>query len=111
MHPASQLMLGKILSGGEDELVREERRALSRLRTALARFDAAAEHQQALDRSIEQLDELFLLVIVGEFNSGKSAFINALVGGTVAAEGVTPTTAQINVLQYGDTLERQVRDA
>jgi small GTP-binding protein len=104
-------MLGKILSGGEDELVREERRALSRLRTALARFDAAPEHQQALDRSIEQLDELFLLVIVGEFNSGKSAFINALVGSTVAAEGVTPTTAQINVLQYGDALDRQVREA
>ncbi len=52
------------------------------LRTALVRFDAAPEHQQALDRSIEQLDELFLLVIVGEFNSGKSAFINALVGST-----------------------------
>src|SRR6476469_5108068 len=104
-------MLGKILSGGEDELVREERRVLSRLRTALARFDAAPEHQQALDRSIEQLDELFLLVIVGEFNSGKSAFINALVGTAVAEEGVTPTTAQINVLQYGDRHDRQVREA
>ena len=67
------------------------------------RFDAAPEHQQALDRSIEQLDELFLLVIVGEFNAGKSAFINALLGSQVVAEGVTPTTAQINVLQYGDT--------
>src|SRR5262245_39541749 len=104
-------MLTRILSGAEDELVREERRVLARLRTALARFGAAAEHQQALDRSIEQLDELFLLVIVGEFNSGKSAFINALVGSTVAAEGVTPTTAQINVLQYGDVLDRQVREA
>ena len=29
-------------------------------------------------QSIAQLDELFLLVIVGEFNAGKSAFINAL---------------------------------
>ncbi len=95
-------MLSRILSGAEDELVREERRVLARLRTALARFDAAPEHQQALARSIEQLDELFLLVIVGEFNSGKSAFINALVGTTVAQEGVTPTTAQINVLQYGE---------
>ncbi len=104
-------MLSRILSGAEDELVREERRVLGRLRTALARFDAAPEHQQALDRSIEQLDELFLLVIVGEFNSGKSAFINALVGAPVAAEGVTPTTAQINVLQYGDTLDRQVRES
>jgi small GTP-binding protein len=102
-------MLGKILSGGEDELVREERRVLANLRTALVRFDAAREHQEALDRSIEQLDELFLLVIVGEFNSGKSAFINALVGSRVAAEGVTPTTAQINVLQYGETPNRTAR--
>src|SRR5688572_17369795 len=104
-------MLTRILSGAEDELLREERRILARLRLALARFDAAPEQQQALERSIEQLDELFLLVIVGEFNSGKSAFINALVGSKVAEEGVTPTTAQINVLQYGETLDRQVREA
>ena len=50
-------------------------------------------------------------MIVGEFNAGKSAFINALVGSKVAEEGVTPTTAQINILQYGETLERQVREA
>jgi small GTP-binding protein len=104
-------MLSRILTGAEDELVREERRVLARLRTALARFEAAPEHQQALARSIEQLDELFLLVIIGEFNSGKSAFINALVGSKVAQEGVTPTTAQINVLHYGETLDRQVREA
>jgi small GTP-binding protein len=103
-------MLTKILTETQDELLREERRVLARLRTALVRFDAAPEHQSALDRSIEQLDELFLLVIVGEFNAGKSAFINALVGSKVVPEGVTPTTAQINVLQYGETVERQVRE-
>ena len=104
-------MLAKILSPAQDELLREERKVLSRLKASLVRFEAAAEHQAALDKSIEQLDELFLLVIVGEFNSGKSAFINALVGAQVALEGVTPTTAQINVLQYGETATRQVRDA
>ena len=103
-------MLAKILSPAQDELLREERKVLSRLKTALVKFDAAAEHQAALDKSIEQLDELFLLVIVGEFNSGKSAFINALVGAKVAQEGVTPTTAQINVLQYGETESRRVKD-
>jgi small GTP-binding protein len=56
-----------------------------------------------LAASIRQLDELFLLVVVGEFNAGKSAFINALVGQTVLAEGVTPTTAQIQVVRYGET--------
>src|SRR5687767_1347909 len=103
-------MLSKILTAAQDELLKEERRILSRLRLALSRFDAAAEHQAALDRSIEQLDELFLLVVIGEFNAGKSAFINALLGSRVVAEGVTPTTAQINVLQYGEAVDRQVRE-
>ncbi len=104
-------MLTKILTPAQDELLREERRLLARLRTALVKFDATDEQQTALARSIEQLDELFLLVIVGEFNSGKSAFINALVGSRIVQEGVTPTTAQINVLQYGETNDRQVRES
>jgi len=104
-------MLTKLLSTDQDALLREERKVLARLKGVLVRFHASAEHQSALDRSIEQLDELFLLVIVGEFNSGKSAFINALVGASVAQEGVTPTTAQINVLQYGETAGREVKDS
>jgi len=103
-------MLSKILTSAQDELLKDERRVLSRLLTALVRFDAAPEHRHALERSIEQLDELFLLVVIGEFNAGKSAFINALLGSRVVAEGVTPTTSQINVLQYGDAVERQVRE-
>ena len=102
-------MLTKILDPAQDELLKEERRILSQLRLSLVKFDASPEHQAALDRSIEQLDELFLLVIVGEFNAGKSAFINALLGSKIALEGVTPTTAQINVIQYGETLARHVR--
>src|SRR6187200_1673652 len=104
-------MLTKILDPAQDELLKEERRVLSRLQLAMVKFNAAPEHQTALDKSIQQLDELFLLVIVGEFNAGKSAFINALIGSPVAQEGVTPTTAQINVLQYGETAGREVRDS
>ena len=104
-------MLSKILTDAQDELLKDERRVLSRLRLALSRFGAAADQQQALEHSIEQLDELFLLVVVGEFNAGKSAFINALLGSKVVTEGVTPTTAQINVLQYGETVGRQVRQS
>ena len=47
---------------------------------ALARLDVDAEDQDTFARSLRQLDELFLLVVVGEFNAGKSAFINALLG-------------------------------
>ena len=101
-------MLGKILDASHDELLAAERRVLARLQTALARVDTAADQQAALTRSIEQLDEIFLLVIVGEFNAGKSAFINALVGAQVAPEGVTPTTARITILQWGETTTRTV---
>ncbi len=104
-------MLTKILTGEQDELLRETRRVLSRVQSALARFDATPDQQTALGASIDQLDELFLLVIVGEFNAGKSAFINALLGSRVVQEGVTPTTAQINLLQFGETPGRVAREA
>lgn len=48
-----------------------------------------------------QLDDLFLIVIVGEYNSGKSAFINALLGKDTLETGVTPTTSDITILRYG----------
>jgi small GTP-binding protein len=80
------------------------RQLLAQLRDALTRFGASSEDQAALASSIRQLDEFFMLVVVGEFNAGKSAFINALVGRQVLKEGVTPTTAQIHVLKYGDTV-------
>jgi len=81
------------------------------LQLILARLGVSAEDQATLRRSIRQLDELFLLVIVGEFNAGKSAFINALLGQPLLKEGVTPTTSQINILKYGDTPQQQLQDA
>jgi small GTP-binding protein len=80
----------------------DARQLLAELRHALTRFGAAETDQRAIDASIRQLDEFFLLVVVGEFNAGKSAFINALVGDAVLKEGVTPTTAHLHVLTYGD---------
>jgi small GTP-binding protein len=98
-----------ILGEVEQALLADERRSLSALREALGRLDAPPDNVAALVRSIEQLDELFLVVIVGEFNSGKSAFINALLGARVLMEGVTPTTAQVNVLQFGPEPAREER--
>jgi ribosome biogenesis GTPase A/uncharacterized coiled-coil protein SlyX len=42
----------------------------------------------------------FHLVVVGEFNHGKSTFVNALLGANVLPVGVTPTTAVIHHLEY-----------
>ena len=86
----------------------QTRELLSAVRDALTEFGATPADQAALAASIRQLDELFLLVVVGEFNSGKSAFINALLGHPVLEEGVTPTTAQIHLLVHGDTVRREM---
>jgi small GTP-binding protein len=87
--------------------VAEEREWLSRLQVALSHFGVSRESLATLERSIAQLDRLFLLVVIGEFNAGKSAFINALVGARVLQEGVTPTTTRLQILQSGETYERQ----
>ncbi len=93
----------QILSEVQEQILREERRILNDLRARLVQFQAAPETSQALGESIAQLDDLFLLVVVGEFNAGKSAFINALMGEKLLQEGVTPTTTQINILRHGDS--------
>jgi ribosome biogenesis GTPase A len=50
--------------------------------------------------ALRGLDELFLVVVVGEFNSGKSTVINALLGGKFLADGILPTTNEISVIKY-----------
>jgi cellulose synthase operon protein C len=41
------------------------------------------------------------LAIVGEFNAGKSTFINALLGADIAPTGILPTTGTLHHLRYG----------
>jgi len=95
-------LLRTVLDERQAELLREERCWLQELSLILAGFETAPEDLATLQKSILQLDELFLLVTVGEFNSGKSAFINALLGQRFLAEGVTPTTTRVHILKYGE---------
>jgi len=97
----------KILNPEEDRLLKRERRLLGEFQVLLGRFDGEGEDASILGHSIRQLDELFLLVVVGEFNSGKSAVINALLGERLLEEGVTPTTTQICLIRYGETPEKR----
>ncbi len=48
---------------------------------------AGPEDVELLKQTREQLEELFLLVVVGEFNAGKSAFLNAMLGKKYLKEG------------------------
>lgn len=96
----------KILSAEQEQILQRERSFLNDLRVKLVDYGATRADLDTLGQSIRQLDDLFLLVIVGEFNAGKSAFINALLGQRLLKEGVTPTTSQINILRFGEKAEQ-----
>lgn len=72
----------------------------------LARLDAHARALGDLD-AIASVADLaaerprpLRLAILGEFNAGKSTFINALIGSEVAPTGVLPTTATLHHLRW-----------
>lgn len=60
--------------------------------------------RERLDRELvaKMEEDRFHLVVVGEFNHGKSSFVNALLGQTVLPVGVTPTTAAIHQLTFAE---------
>jgi ribosome biogenesis GTPase A len=67
-------------------LIESEKQVLRDLQD-LASAGSHTEDVRQLADILAGIDELFLLVVVGEFNSGKSSFINALFGQKARIEG------------------------
>jgi small GTP-binding protein len=103
-------MRQSVLTNQQAQFLREEKEALAGFQLALAEFDLPREALDSLQKAILQLDELFLIVFVGEFNAGKSALINALLGQKVLAEGATPTTSRVTLIKWGEQAAEQVVD-
>jgi len=96
-----------LLTPTANELLNRERKLLSDLLALLKRDKVGEETQTQLSDIITHLDELFLVVVVGEFNAGKSSVLNALFGAKIMEEGPVPTTAKITILRYGPVAEEQ----
>jgi small GTP-binding protein len=101
---------GRVLTPEQQAVLTQERRLLGSLGAAIAPLEPDPSDLGALRQAGMDLDELFLLVIAGEFNAGKSAFINALLGERFLTEGVTPTTAVVTLLRYGDAPAERMAD-
>ncbi|MBX3012775.1 MAG: dynamin family protein [Caldilineaceae bacterium] len=97
----------RLLTQEEDRLLQRERALLDELRLLIAQVNATEQDLTLLKTLTSQMDELFLLVVVGEFNAGKTAFLNALLGEKLLTEGVTPTTSHIHILRYGEQLQQE----
>jgi len=103
-------MRQSVLTEGQAQFLREEKEALAGMQLALAGLELPREALDSLQKAILQLDELFLIVIAGEFNAGKSALVNALLGQKVLAEGATPTTSRVTLVKWGEGPAEQVVD-
>jgi small GTP-binding protein len=103
-------MTQTILRPEQEKWLEQVREVLVGLVAALARAGVDSGDETTVRDSLRQLDELFLLVVVGEFNAGKSVFVNALLGEALLEEGVLPTTTKIQVVRHGEARGRLVID-
>jgi small GTP-binding protein len=98
--PLAKLLATSSSLPQKNAVIEEERSLLTEILYFLEVVCPNLEETSLLRDAIKQLDEPFLLVVVGEFNSGKTAVINALLGQKLLSEGVLPTTNEINVIKY-----------
>lgn len=68
--------------------------------------DGAADKPRLLDTAADLQEMFVLVVIIGEFNAGKSTFVNALLGDALLPIGITPTTDAIELVRYAPTKSR-----
>jgi predicted GTPase len=63
--------------------------------------------RERVDRELVRklMEDRFHLVVVGEFNHGKTTFVNALLGQHALPVGVTPTTATIHHIHWAERPE------
>ncbi|HEY1691795.1 MAG TPA: dynamin family protein [Polyangiaceae bacterium] len=88
-----------------DEVVRALR-GLGDIASSLGTKTLKARVERELVRKLDE--DRFHLVVVGEFNHGKTTFVNALLGHAALPTGVTPTTATIHHIRWAERPEATV---
>jgi small GTP-binding protein len=81
-------------------LLRTERELLVALRELLEREQS--DERERVEQLLAGLEDLFTIVVVGEFNSGKSSVINALFGQKLRIEGPVPVDDRITILRHAE---------
>jgi GTPase Era involved in 16S rRNA processing/uncharacterized tellurite resistance protein B-like protein len=71
--------------------------------------DNIIEIKRKLKILFDSIHSPFLVTVLGEFSSGKSTFINALIDKKLLAMKVRPTTAAITKLHYGNENRLEVK--
>ncbi|MCB9461643.1 MAG: dynamin family protein [Anaerolineaceae bacterium] len=102
-------MTTTLIEEGPMEAYREKAITLvNDIATSLADMgDHAANDRKRLRDVAQDLTEMFFMVaVIGEFNAGKSTFINAILGDRLLPTGITPTTEYIELIRYNEQPQR-----
>ncbi|HWP90759.1 MAG TPA: dynamin family protein [Thermodesulfobacteriota bacterium] len=99
----------QIIEEKYSKLILEEKALLESLSSEIKAL-SYQDFENKLNAVKENLENLFSIVFIGEFSTGKSSIINALLGEKILPEGITPTTDKITILRYGQAKEEQLEN-
>ncbi|MDR1614391.1 MAG: dynamin family protein [Campylobacteraceae bacterium] len=73
------------------------------------KMSSSRELKEAFNRLISRAQEPMKVAITGQFSSGKSTFLNALLTKNILPTGITPVTSKVNYIRYGSEFSLMVR--
>ena len=99
----------RMLDGPITALREREIKLINEIAESLIQFASGAEESRQRIKDVAQdLQDMFFIVsVIGEFNAGKSTFINALVGENLLPTGIKPTTEYIELIRYSPEPNRK----
>ena len=71
-------------------------------------FNPSTALKTLFDKLLRRAQYPMEVAIVGQFSSGKSTFLNALLSKDILPTGITPVTSKVNFLNYGEEYKLKV---
>ena len=72
------------------------------------KFQPSIQLQNILDKQIRRARYPMEVAITGQFSSGKSTFLNAILSKNILPTGITPVTSKVNFINYGDEYKLKI---
>jgi small GTP-binding protein len=94
-----------VVDANVHQTLRRESQLLVQLRETLE--PEQVDERRRVGELLAGLEGLFTIVVVGEFNTGKSSLINALFGERLRTEGPIPVDDRISILRYRETASQK----
>ncbi|NLX11649.1 MAG: hypothetical protein GXY36_18545 [Chloroflexi bacterium] len=103
-------MTSIVLEGPIADVREREIRLLHNLADIVGQIgvESSEQDRKRLQQNAADLQDMFfLVVVVGEFNAGKSSFVNALLNDDLLPMGITPTTDAIELIRWSNRRSKE----